>query len=156
MDPVDRKLGVDDLTERAEFSTPFLQARNGEAATALLAPAVAELTNLQALEAFETAGLACAPRLGLRTLLDEPRVDAGPLLVDVDVAGQPAAQMLGHPVHMSRSRAQTRRGIPALGQDTETVLAELGFTPGEIRALAGAGAIRPDADREIRAAANYV
>lgn len=154
--PLCRKLGVDDLTERAEFSTPFLQARNGEAATALLAPAVAELTNLQALEAFETAGLACAPRLELRTILDEPRVGAGPRLVDVDVAGQPAAQMLGHPVHMSRSRAQTRRGVPALGQDTENVLTELGFTPGEIRALAGVGAIRPDADREIRSAANYV
>lgn len=154
--PLCRKLGVDDLTERPEFSTPFLQARNGEAATALLAPAVAELTNLQALEAFEAAGLVCAPRLGLRTLLDEPRVGAGPLLVDVDVAGQPAAQMLGHPVHMSRSRAQTRRGVPALGQDTENVLAELGLTPGEIHALAGDGAIRPDADREIRSAANYV
>jgi crotonobetainyl-CoA:carnitine CoA-transferase CaiB-like acyl-CoA transferase len=74
----------------------------------------------------------------------------------VDVAGQPAAQMFGHPVRMSRSRVQTRRGVPALGQDTEEVLAELGFTPGEIRVLAGVGAIRPDADREIRSAANYV
>lgn len=154
--PLCRELGVDDLTERAEFSTPHLQARNGEAATALLTPAVAELTNLQALEVFETAGLACAPRLGLRTLLDGPRVGAGPLLVDVDVAGQPAAQLPRHPVHMSRSRAQTGRGVPALGQDTENMLAELGFVPGEIRALAGVGAIRPDADREIRSAANYV
>lgn len=122
----------------------------------LLSPAVAELTNLQALEAFEAAGLACAAGHALRTLLDGSHDGAGPLLVDVDVAGQPAAQMLAHPVHMSRCRVQIRRGVPVLGQDTEDVLAELGFVPGEIRALAGVGAIRPDADREIRSAANYV
>jgi crotonobetainyl-CoA:carnitine CoA-transferase CaiB-like acyl-CoA transferase len=135
-------LEVDDLSARPELATTELQARNREVANALLAPVVACLSTEEALARFESVDLLCAPQLSLPDALRQPQVVANDLLVEVGVAGEKPAQVIGYPVRLSRSPGEVRREVPALGQDTRDVLTELGLAAGEIDALDAEGAIR--------------
>ena len=49
--------------------------------------------------------------------------------------------MLGVPVHFERTPAQIRRHPPRLGEHTEEILQELGYSPEDIRRLWEAGAV---------------
>jgi len=50
-------------------------------------------------------------------------------------------EVLGQPILMSRSKASVRRPPPKAGQHNDEVLADAGFSPGDIRALKAEGII---------------
>ncbi|MBC3189554.1 CoA transferase [Pseudonocardia sp. C8] len=151
-------LGIDDLSLHPELATSDLQARNNEFANAILAPVVAELETREVLDRFGSVDLPCAPHLTLEEALRHPQVAANSLIHEVDVAGQGQALVVGHPVQLSRGFPRsTRRGVPALGQDTHEVLAEIGFTVEEIELLSRGGAVRTATDLAFaRYASNFV
>jgi alpha-methylacyl-CoA racemase len=69
--------------------------------------------------------------------LDEALARSGDMVVE---AG--SQRLLGTPVRLSRTPADpTRAGGPAIGADTDAVLAEAGYAAAEIGALREAGAI---------------
>ena len=71
------------------------------------------------------------PVLDLDEALDSELVRARDMVVEVD-----GMRLLGTPVKLSRTPADpTRAGGPPIGADGEAVLAEAGYTPGEIAAL---------------------
>jgi crotonobetainyl-CoA:carnitine CoA-transferase CaiB-like acyl-CoA transferase len=149
-------LGIPDLSIRPELSTTALQARNKELANTAIAPAVARLSTDEALGRLEAADLLCAPQLTLAEALLHPQIAANDLLVDVDVAGQGRARVVGHPVRLSRSPGDVRREVPRFGQHTGEVLAELGYPSAEIAELDRQGAA-PSEDTllAMRYAHNY-
>lgn len=150
-------LGIDDLSLRPELATTDLQARNREIANAVIAPVVARLSTEEALERFESVDILCAPQLTVQEALRHPQVRHNGLLVEVEVAGQFRAQLVGYPVRLSRSPGTVRRPVPRLGQDTVDVLRELGLDAEEIDRLGREGAIRLPADPDAaRYAAQYL
>ena len=48
----------------------------------------------------------------------------------------------GYPVHFSASKAGTRTAAPTLGQHTDPVLRDLGYTEENIRALKSEGVVK--------------
>lgn len=93
---------------------------------------------LQALEAaavpagriYTVADIAADPHYAARGMLQEIRLDDGdPLLVP------------GVVPKLSRTPGAHRRNAPALGQDTDAVLREIGLTPGQVAALRERGII---------------
>jgi len=71
------------------------------------------------------------PVLDLDEALDSELVRAREMVVEVD-----GMRLLGTPVKLSRTPADpARAGGPPIGADGEAVLAEAGYTPGEIAAL---------------------
>jgi crotonobetainyl-CoA:carnitine CoA-transferase CaiB-like acyl-CoA transferase len=140
-----KALGIPDLSLRPELATTDLQARNKHIANEVFAPIVAELSTEQALERFDEADLLCAPQLTLAEALEHPQIAANSLLVDVDVAGQGAARVVGYPVRLSRSPSHVRQEVPRLGQHTREILASLGYTPSQIAELASGDAIHTEA-----------
>jgi alpha-methylacyl-CoA racemase len=88
------------------------------------------------------------PVLGLDEVLESEHVRAREMVVELDQpgAGAPVRQ-LGVPVKLSRTPGDTtQRPGPALGEHTEEVLGELGYSGEEIRALLEAGAAAGPAD----------
>jgi alpha-methylacyl-CoA racemase len=83
------------------------------------------------------------PVLELDEVLDSALVRARAMVVDVDQPGaERPVRQLGVPVKLSRTPGDPRRAPgPALGEHTRAVLAEAGYSPGEIAALEGAGAV---------------
>jgi len=73
----------------------------------------------------------------------DPQVLANEYIVDVPREGGPPVRMVSTPVQLSRSPAHIRGMAPELGQHTEEVLLEAGYSWDEIAALRGAGAIGP-------------
>ena len=89
-------------------------------------------------EAFNDEHDCCLePVLGLDEALESELVRAREMVVE---AGP--GRLLGAPVKLSRTPAAPgRAGAPALGADTEAVLADAGYAREEIEALKQAGAV---------------
>jgi crotonobetainyl-CoA:carnitine CoA-transferase CaiB-like acyl-CoA transferase len=83
------------------------------------------------------------PVLDLDEALNSELVAARDMVVELPQPGaRDPVRLLGTPIKLSRTPADpTRAPGPALGQDTEDVLAAAGFTPEEIAALEREGAV---------------
>jgi alpha-methylacyl-CoA racemase len=85
------------------------------------------------------------PVLDLDEALDSELVREREMVVELDQPGLGKVRQLGHPVKLSRTPADPRRPAPAFGEHTDEVLAEVGYSEEEIRAMVEAGvAAGPD------------
>jgi crotonobetainyl-CoA:carnitine CoA-transferase CaiB-like acyl-CoA transferase len=74
--------------------------------------------------------------------LDEALERAPEAIVEVRQPGVAApVRLLGPPVGLSRTPPDGTRPGPALGADTDAVLAALGYTPEDVERLKAAGAV---------------
>jgi crotonobetainyl-CoA:carnitine CoA-transferase CaiB-like acyl-CoA transferase len=88
------------------------------------------------------AKIPCAPVLSPQQTLDHPQVRALGVLQDTDYPGLPRpAPVAAVPVWLSDTPPVPRRRPPQLGEHTDQVLAEHGYSADEIAALRGAGVI---------------
>jgi crotonobetainyl-CoA:carnitine CoA-transferase CaiB-like acyl-CoA transferase len=134
---LDRPEWLDD--ER--FKTPALRQKNVEARLALTQEALRGGSSEQWLGRLTKAGVPCAPVLTRNQVIRAPQVEALGLVVETDhpKAGRlrqtrNAARFLGTP-------ASNRRGAPALGEHSDEILAEAGYSPEEISGLRADGVI---------------
>jgi len=96
-------------------------------------------TTAQALADLEGARLPAGPVLDLGQVLDDPQVKARELLQYVDYPGAPKPVPLANPaVRLSATPGSIRRRAPTLGEHTDEILDELGYSAPEIRALRAA------------------
>ncbi|NDV06040.1 CoA transferase [Rhodococcus sp. IEGM 248] len=137
-----KALGIDDLSVQPSFASPQLQAENKEAANAVLRPLIARLSTTGAAELFDGVDLLCAPLLTLQEALDHPQTRHNGTLVDVDVEGVRTTRLIGSPVTLSRTPAQVRRGVPAVGEHSDEILHELGVSESRVQTLRSKEVIR--------------
>jgi alpha-methylacyl-CoA racemase len=93
--------------------------------------------------AFNDAHDCCLePVLGLEEALASPLFAAREMVVEVEQPGVEApVRQLGTPVKLSRTPGGPAGAGPALGEHTDTVLAEAGYDAAAIAALRAAGAV---------------
>jgi alpha-methylacyl-CoA racemase len=92
------------------------------------------------------------PVLDLDEALDSELVRARRMVVEVDQPELGPVRLLGAPIKLSRTPADPTRPAPALGADTDEVLAAAGYSPEEIAALRESGAAAGPAEGAIPAA----
>jgi alpha-methylacyl-CoA racemase len=92
------------------------------------------------------------PVLELDEALNSELMRAREMVVELDQPGaEPAVRLLGLPVKLSRTPGDPVRAPgPSLGQDTDLVLASVGYTPEEIAALKETGAVAGPAGEDVR------
>jgi crotonobetainyl-CoA:carnitine CoA-transferase CaiB-like acyl-CoA transferase len=81
-----------------------------------------------------------APVLNLAQALDSPHVGATGGVQTVDHPARPGLRVLSSPIRLDGERPRARPA-PALGSDTQALLAEVGYAAGEITALRAEGVI---------------
>ncbi len=110
---------------------------------ALLAPIFVTQTTHQWLEDLETAGVPCGPINTIDQVFAEPQAVSRGLMIDMpraDLANP--IRMVASPLRLSKTPPVRDRAPPALGADTDQVLAErLGLTSDELVTLRASGAI---------------
>jgi alpha-methylacyl-CoA racemase len=91
------------------------------------------------------------PVLELDEALDSELVRAREMVVELDQPGsERTVRQVGVPVKMSRTPGGPQGPGPVLGADTDEVLESLGYSPGEIEALKGSGAVAGPAEAGAR------
>ena len=90
---------------------------------------------------LEARDVLCAPVNRYADLPHDAQVQASGMLVEQDHPRAGRFRTLDTPIRFSRTPGTIRTPAPALGEHTEAVLAEAGFTPDEIAGLRKAGTI---------------
>lgn len=99
-------------------------------------------TSADALAALDAAGVPSGPVLTQQQALDNRQAAAMAFFKWIDIAGAPApAPVVDLPIRFSSLEAGAQGQPPLLGEHTEAILGDTGFTDAEIAALKRAGAI---------------
>ncbi|MGW8764572.1 CaiB/BaiF CoA transferase family protein [Streptomyces sp. NPDC055815] len=136
----ERVLGRPELAEAPEFATNTARVAGRGATDAVVAAALAPLTADEALARLDAAGIACARLNSVAELADHPQLTARDRWREVESPVGPLRSLLPPIVFPDAPEPRMDR-IPALGQDTDEVLAELGVPEAEVKELRSAGVI---------------
>ena len=135
----ERVLGQPALVADARFSSNSRRAENRQALRALIVEAFAGMTVEQVAERLDAAQIANARMNDMRDLWNHEQLKARGRWVDVQTPAGTVPALL--PPGVSDASATRMDAVPALGQHTDAVLAELGRSPADIAALRQAGAV---------------
>jgi crotonobetainyl-CoA:carnitine CoA-transferase CaiB-like acyl-CoA transferase len=132
----------EDLLDDPRFASDDDRGRNGEELSRIMAQWCAGRSTEEVLGLLDRARVPCAPVLSPAEVLAHPQVAAGGFFTALPYPGvEPAPPISEHPVVLSATPGRVRSRAPLLGEHTDLVLAELGYSPAEITALRHAGAI---------------
>src|SRR5215469_226400 len=123
-----RALERPEWLEDPRFKTPALRQKHINERLAMTQEVLLTRTAAEWLERLTAEGVPCAPVLTRTRMIKHPQVVANGIVVETDHPGagrlrqaRPAARFSGTPTAM-------RRGGPALGEHTDEILAELGYS----------------------------
>ncbi|MFG2432106.1 CaiB/BaiF CoA transferase family protein [Streptomyces sp. NPDC048590] len=136
----ERFLGNPALTEDARFATGSARVGHRDEVDAILAERIARSESAEVMRLLDAIGIANAPVNDVKQFLEHPVLAGRDRWRDVPLPGGSTAAALVPPVDLAGT--EPRMGaVPALGEHTERILAELGHTPERIDALRALGAI---------------
>ena len=109
--------------------------------TAKVLPFFAERTKAELKEIFNAHKIPNAPVNTIPELLEDPQLEAREMLVELDSPAIGKYKATGNPMKMSMTPPVVDRPAPLLGQRTDAVVAELGYSAEEIAALHESGVL---------------
>jgi crotonobetainyl-CoA:carnitine CoA-transferase CaiB-like acyl-CoA transferase len=129
-----------DLIDDPRYKTLQARRENAAACVAELDGEFAKRTFAEWKELLAGLDAPWAPIQSVPELLDDPQVQANGYIGDVEIDGERAYRLPAVPVQFDGHPPPLRRG-PEHGEDTETVLAEIGYDWDEILDLKESGVI---------------
>jgi CoA:oxalate CoA-transferase len=99
-------------------------------------------TTAEWLATLDGAGVPAGPVRFVQELFDDEQVKANDLVVDLEHALAGHVRMVGPTLKMSDTPPAVRSASPPLGQDTDAILGDLGYSAEQIAALRAKGVTR--------------
>lgn len=135
-------IGRADLIDDPRLSDDISRGNNAAIITEAMSQWCSERTRDEAVATLEGARIPCGPCYDLDDVLADPQVNSRRLLEEVEYpGGTRPVPLAATPLRLSETPAGACRRAPMLGEHTDDVLTEIGFTASEIAALRAAGAI---------------
>jgi crotonobetainyl-CoA:carnitine CoA-transferase CaiB-like acyl-CoA transferase len=136
-----RVAGLESLAADPRFRTNRARVANREALVPLIAAAVKTRPTAEWIAALERAGVPCGPINTIDQVFADEHVKTRALRVDLARPDGTVVPGVANPIRLSATPIEYSRPAPALGADTDDVLARLDLTADEIRSLRQSGAI---------------
>lgn len=129
-------LGIPDLPQNPKFSSNANRLTRQEELRDVFAPIMAEWDGVELAAALMKAGVPAGPVLTVPEVMEAEQTRVREMTIDID-----GFRTTGNPIKMSRTPATpAKRKPPKFGEETRTILAELGYSQTEIEAMIAAGA----------------
>lgn len=135
-------MGEDHWLTDPRFKDDLARGDNGKILSERTARWAAERTSAEALAELEKARIPAGPVYSPQQALDDPHIQAMNYLKPVEFPGLPgAAPIMETPLRLSRTPGSVRERAPLLGEHTDAILTELGYTTEEISSFRAEGVI---------------
>ncbi|MGQ4878094.1 CaiB/BaiF CoA transferase family protein [Billgrantia sp. LNSP4103-1] len=130
-----RAVGRRDLAEDPRFATNPERVRHRLELVPLMVEITRSRTAAEWMTLLGEIAVPCGPIQNIAQVFEDPQVQAREMKIELESDYGPIPGV-ANPIKYSRTRIEYRKAPPALGEDTEAVLAQLlGKTPEEIDAL---------------------
>ncbi len=136
-----RALDLEDLLDDARFADNGKRVAHRDVLSALIARRVGELAKADVVRRLREVNVPVGPISDLGEVFTDPVVRHLGLIAEVDHPTAGRVRAPGVPVRMSATPPSVRRHPPLLGEHTDEVLAEIGYTADEIAKLRKDGAV---------------
>jgi formyl-CoA transferase len=133
--------GATDLLQRPEYQTAADRSKNRDALNADIESYTVKRTSAEWIELLNKAGVPCGPIYTIDQVYADPQVKHLGMAQPVKTKNKSTLYMAGQPMSLSRTPSRLAAPPPALGQHTDVVLKEFGFSGKDIAALRKANAI---------------
>jgi formyl-CoA transferase len=129
-----RMIGKEQWLTDPDYATPEARLPRLKEVFAAVEEWTVTKTKFEAMELLNEHDIPCGPILSMEELANEPSLRASGTVVEVDHPKRGKYLTVGNPIKMSDSPTEVKRS-PLLGEHTDEVLTELGFTAEEVKAL---------------------
>lgn len=131
-------IGKVGLAADPRFVTNEDRLKNHDALMDEIAPFFADRTRAEADAVMTAADVAGGSVQDIPEVMNDEQLIAREMFWEIDDPGIGLHKNMANPVKMSKTPAVLKNGSPLLGQDTDRILTELGYTPGQIEELRAA------------------
>ena len=136
-----KAMGMPGLATDQRFLNGKLREENRDVLNAAIAEVALTRTVAEWVESLNAAGVPAGPIYKLDEMFADPQVKVTGIAQPLDHPKLGPINIVGQPIALSRTPAQYRRAPPELGEHTDEVLAEAGFSPDAIADLRRNGVV---------------
>jgi formyl-CoA transferase len=134
-------LGHPEWAARSEFADNASRVRHRAQLAALIESLTREHPCAHWLSIFDRNDIPCGPINNYEQVFADPQVQARDMVVETDHPTLGHIRSLGSPIKMSDTPPDPRRPAPMLGQHTDDVLKEAGYSDVDIATFRASGAV---------------
>ncbi len=128
-------IGAKELLASEEYKTSAARSKNRDKLNEEINRALAKGTSAEWIAALNKAGVPCGPINSIDAVFADPQVQHLGMAKDVKAKDGHMFQIVGQPIGLSRTPSSIVSPTPELGEHTDEVLQEFGFSTDEIAAL---------------------
>jgi formyl-CoA transferase len=134
-------VGATALMERPEYKTAEARSKNRDALSPEIDKYLAAATSAEWVERLNKAGVPSGPIYAIDQVFADPQVKHLGIVQSVTINYKSRMRLLGQPVGLSRTPSRLATRPPDLGEHTNAILKEFGFSARDIAALHKAKAL---------------
>lgn len=128
-------MDLGDLSEDEKFATEDLQIENSKILNEILAERFLKKPTAQWLEELESKGVLCARINTFDDVAKDPQIACNKMIVEMEHKRVGKLKLLGTPVRLHGTPPTLRHCPPDLGEDSEAIASEIGYSDEEIAEL---------------------